>query len=136
MIWKQEITIEELNKRGEGTLSSFLGITFTEVSENSLTATMVVKKEHLQPVAIMHGGMNCVLAETVGSAAGNYCVPHGHIAVGLDINTNHIGAAKEGETIVAIARPHHLGKSTQVWEIITEISGKKSSISRLTLFIR
>lgn len=136
MIWQQEISIDELNQRGKNTLSDFLGITFTAVSESSLTASVTIKKEHLQPAGVVHGGFNCLLAETVGSAAGNYCVPKGSVAYGLDIHTNHIRAVKEGQTVIATAKPLHNGRSTQVWEIQLTVDEALTSVSRLTLFVK
>jgi uncharacterized protein (TIGR00369 family) len=77
-----------------------------------------------------------LLAETLGSMAANWCVrDKGMMAVGLDINANHIRPASSG-WIYGIARPLHLGSATQVWEIRLENEqGKLTCISRLTMAI-
>jgi 1,4-dihydroxy-2-naphthoyl-CoA hydrolase len=55
--------------------------------------------------------------------------------VGLDINSNHIRAVREG-WVYARATALHIGKTTQVWEIkITNEAGKLVNISRLTMAI-
>ncbi|EKD71568.1 MAG: thioesterase [uncultured bacterium] len=134
-IWKMPTDIKTANERGNNTMSDHLGIQFTEVGENYLTATMPVDHRTKQPVGIMHGGASCVLAETVGSTAANLCVDEHHYCVGLDINTNHIRSIKEG-TVTAIAKPFHLGKSTQVWGI--EMRNEKNeliSVTRLTMAV-
>lgn len=134
-IWQSEIDLNIVNERGKNTLSDHLGIEFTEVGDKFLTARMTIVKHHLQPVGIMHGGISCVLAETVGSTAANFCVDKDHYCVGLDINTNHIRAVKEGE-IIAKAKPFHLGKSTQVWGIkIKTAAGELVSVNRLTMAV-
>ena len=81
-------------------------------------------------------GASCVLAETVGSTAAQYCVDkEKHYCVGLDINTNHIRSVRSGY-VIAIAKPFHLGRSTQVWSIeIKNEEGKLVSVNRLTMAV-
>ena len=84
----------------------------------------------------MHGGASCVLAETVGSMAGNLCVDltH-HYCVGLSITTNHIGSINSGY-VIATAAPLHVGRSTHVWNIdIVSDTQKMISSTRLTLSV-
>jgi 1,4-dihydroxy-2-naphthoyl-CoA hydrolase len=135
-IWKIKFSLETLSKRGKNTMSEHLGIEFIEIGDDFLSAKMPVDHRTKQPVGIMHGGASCVLAETVASTAANYVVdPQTHYCVGLDINTNHIRAIREGN-IIATAKPYHLGKTTQVWGI--EIMNEKNqliSITRMTLAV-
>ena len=137
MIWHAEITVHLLNERNKGSLADFFGIVFTEVGDDTLIARMKVEPLHLQPQGIMHGGASCVLAETVGSVGANYCVdPERYSCVGLDINTNHISAVRAGE-LIAIGRPFHVGRLTQVWSIEVMNEKKKLvSVTRLTLVTR
>jgi len=134
-IWQQDVTIELLNHRGENSLSDFLKIEFTEMGDDYMKVKMPISGRHRQPLGIMHGGVSCVLAETVGSTAANFCVPTSHYCVGLDINTNHIRSIKEG-WLTAVATPFHIGKSTQVWGIdIKNEAEQRISINRLTLAV-
>ena len=136
MIWKMPIKVSLLNERGNHSMSDFLGIVFTQVGENFLIATMPVNERTCQPIGIMHGGASCVLAETVGSTAANFCVDQQtHYCVGLDINTNHIRSIKEG-LVIATARPFHIGGRTQVWGIdIFDDSKRLISVTRLTMAV-
>lgn len=135
-IWFHRPSLEDISKRGENTMVPFLGIEITEVGEDYLKATMPVDHRTKQPLGLLHGGANCVLAESVGSIAANYCIdPSKYFAVGLDINANHLKAVREG-LVTAIAKPLHMGKTTQVWEIkIENEEGKLACISRLTMAI-
>ncbi len=132
-IWYKPITIEQINDRSKNTLSDFLGINFTEITDNSISALMPVTNNLKQPVGIVHGGANVVLAETLASTAANYAVDlENYYCVGLEINANHIRAVREG-TIYAITTPIHIGKTTQVWSIeLTNDEGKITCISRMT----
>lgn len=132
-IWFKHFTANDLNQRGENTLADFLGITFTEVGDESLTAIMPVTDKVKQPLGIVHGGANVVLAETIASTAANAVIDlERYYCVGLEINANHIRSVKEG-IVTAITRPIHIGRTTQVWHIdIYNEAGKQSCVSRMT----
>jgi 1,4-dihydroxy-2-naphthoyl-CoA hydrolase len=136
MIWKTPIDLDSLNKRGLNTLLSHLGIKFTEIGDDYLVASMNIHQNLMQPMGIMHGGASCVLAETVGSAAANFCVDQNDkVCVGLDININHLRPVQSG-VLTAKASPLHLGRATQVWDIkIRNELGKLVAISRLTISV-
>lgn len=132
-IWFKPITVDDLNNRSRNTMADFLGITFTKVGDDSLTATMPANERTKQPLGIVHGGANVVLAETIASTAANavidldtcYCV-------GLEINANHIRPVREG-LITAITRPIHIGRTTQIWQIdLYNEDGKQTCASRMT----
>ena len=135
-IWHRTPNREALNNSSENTINATLGIHFTEVTDNSLTGTMPVDSRTHQPYGILHGGASVVLAETLGSMAGNLCVdPKNHYVVGLDINANHLRSVSSG-SVTGTATPIHIGRSTQVWNIeIVDEQGRKVCISRLTLAV-
>lgn len=135
-IWQSEIDLHIVTERGKNTMSDFLGIEFIDVGDDFLAASMPVDQRTKQPVGIMHGGASCVLAETVGSTAAQFCVDNNHYyCVGLDINTNHVRAMRSGR-VIGVARPFHLGKSTQVWGIeVRNEEGQLVSINRLTMAV-
>ncbi|MFA6301866.1 MAG: hotdog fold thioesterase [Legionella sp.] len=132
-IWFKNFSLEDLNHRGKNTMVEHLDIQFIEIGDDFLTATMPVNERSKQPIGILHGGANVVLAETVASTAANAVVDLKHYyCVGLEINANHIRSVKEG-LVTAIASPIHLGRSTQVWQIhIYNEEGKQTCISRMT----
>ncbi|WP_133127409.1 hotdog fold thioesterase [Legionella nagasakiensis] len=132
-IWFKPITAHDLNRRGEHTLSDFLNIRFIEVGEDSLTATMPANERTKQPIGIIHGGANVVLAETLASTAANAVVDLSKFyCVGLEINANHIRSVKEG-IVTAITRPIHIGRTTHVWHVeIFNEAGKQTCVSRMT----
>jgi len=135
-IWKTPFDLNSANERSKNTLAELMGIEFIEFGDDFLTARMPVDHRTKQPIGIMHGGSSCVLAETVGSMAANLCVDmNTHYCVGLDINTNHIRAAREG-FVIGTAKPYHLGGTTQVWGIeIKNEEGKLISVNRLTMAV-
>lgn len=135
-IWFKPYTIEEVQQRGKATMVEHIGIVVTELGENFLKGTMPVDHRTVQPMGILHGGASAALAETLGSLAANLVVDSNKkYCVGLDINANHIRAAKKG-LVTGIAKPLHLGSSTQVWSIeIFDEENKLVCISRLTMAV-
>ena len=96
-----------------------------------LRATMPVDARTHQPYGLLHGGASVALAETLGSSAG-MLMARGNAVVGLEINANHLRAVRSG-LVTGTARPLHVGRSTQVWEIrIEDEGGKPVCISRIT----
>jgi len=53
--------------------------------------------------------------------------------VGLEVNANHLRAVTDG-SVIALVRPIHTGKTTQVWDIrIEDEAGRITCVSRLTV---
>jgi 1,4-dihydroxy-2-naphthoyl-CoA hydrolase len=125
-----------LNDRPKNHIGALLGIEFTEVGDDFLCATMPVDARTHQPAGILHGGASVVLAETLGSVAAYMCIdPDKYIAVGLEVNANHIRPVKNG-FVKGICKPIHIGGKTQVWEIkMYTDKDKLNCVSRLTVAI-
>jgi 1,4-dihydroxy-2-naphthoyl-CoA hydrolase len=137
MIWyNKNITIASLQNLGNNTLGSHLGMQFIEIGENYLVGTMPVDERTKQPYGLLHGGASVALAETLGSVASALIInPDKQIAVGLEINANHLKGVKDGY-VIGKATPLHIGASTHVWEIkITSPNNKLVCVSRLTVAI-
>lgn len=128
--------LARLNAHGRGTLAESLGIEFTEAGADFLRGRMPVDTRTKQPFGLLHGGASVALAETLGSAAGNHCLDSERsIAVGLEISANHLRPVTSG-WVTGTARPIHVGRSTQVWDIrIEDEHGHMTCISRLTLAV-
>jgi 1,4-dihydroxy-2-naphthoyl-CoA hydrolase len=130
------ITAEQINPIGKGNMAEWLGIEITEVGDDYLKATMPVDYRTRQPYGLLHGGASVVLAETLGSVGAAFVVDRNkYDCVGLEINANHLRGVREG-LVTGIARPVHIGKTTQVWEIrIHDSRDKIVCISRITIAV-
>ena len=112
-----------------------LGIEFTAVGTDYVSAKMPVDHRTQQPMGLLHGGASVVLAETLGSVAGMLCLEKGKYCVGLEINANHLKSARSGY-VHGTAKPIHVGSKTHVWEIkIVNEKEQLVCISRLTLAV-
>ncbi len=134
-IFRGQTSLDDLNATSRETAIEALGIVFTEVGPDVLRATMPVDARTRQPYGLLHGGASVLLAETLGSSAGNLCLGPGEICVGVEINANHLVAVRDG-MVTGTARPLHIGRRTHVWEIrIEDGDGRLCCISRLTLAV-
>jgi len=136
MAFRQPIDLAAINAHARNSLVAHLGIELTEVGEDWLRGTMPVDARTHQPFGILHGGASVALAETLGSMAGNLTVDTSkEMVVGVEINANHLRAVREG-VVTGTARPLHVGRTTQVWEIrIENEQGKLVCVSRITLAV-
>lgn len=123
-----------LNARFAGTAAESLGIRITEQGEDFLRGTMPVDSRTVQPWGLLHGGASVLLAETLASYAGYLCLDPAEKkqTAGIEINANHVRGVTEG-LVTGTARPIHLGRATQVWEVrIEDDRGRLVCISRMT----
>ena len=136
-IWTRSIpNLEQLAEASRNTAVATMGIEYVDVGDDYVIGRIPVDERTVQPFGILHGGASVVLAETLGSMAANYCLrKENQIAVGLDINANHIRSVSRG-WVYGTARPVHIGGTTQVWEIrLEDEEGRLTCISRLTMAV-
>jgi 1,4-dihydroxy-2-naphthoyl-CoA hydrolase len=134
-IWQKPVSVAHLNAVHKDTAVERLGMEFTEVGDDFITARVPVDKRTRQPYGILHGGVSVVLAEALGSCGAAYSSPEGYRAVGLDINANHIKSASSG-WVTGTARPVHRGRTTHVWQIeLRNDAGELTCVSRITMAI-
>lgn len=134
-MFRSDTSLDQLNAMSANTAIAALGIVFTEIGPDFLRATMPVDSRTHQPYGLLHGGASALLAETLGSSAGGLSAPEGCGVVGIEINANHLRGVRAG-IVTGTARPLHVGRSTQVWEIrVEDAAGKLVCISRLTLAV-
>ena len=134
-VFREGSNLESLNAMCRGTAMEPLGIVFTELGPDYLRATMPVDARTKQPYGLLHGGASVLLAETLGSSAGMLCAGEGEGVVGIEINANHLRGVRDG-LVTGTARPVHVGRQTQVWEIRIEDERQRLvCVSRLTLAV-
>ena len=128
-------SLEELAAIHVDTAVAHLGIEFLEVGTDRLVGRMPVDTRTRQPFGILHGGASVLLAETLGSVAASLTLPTGKIAVGLDINANHIRSTRSG-WVTGTCTAVHVGRTTQIWQIeLRDEAGRLTCTSRLTMAV-
>lgn len=100
--------LDLIRKRGSGALDIKMGIEIIEASPERLVGTMPVAG-NTQPIGLLHGGANVVLAESLGSIGTQLHAGPNRKIVGVDINATHHKSAISG-VVTAVATAVSLGK--------------------------
>ena len=132
---KKEI-LRKIEERSGNTMVSTIGIEITDFGEEYICGKMPVDDRTKQPFGLLHGGASVAFAETLGSmGAGMHVDLENHSVVGIEINSSHLKAMKEG-WVYGKAVPIRIGRKIQVWDI--DIKDEKDNMvckSRLTLAV-
>lgn len=129
-----DVLVPGLN-RNLGELATHMGISFVSATEEELVATMPVAGNR-QPMLLLHGGANAVLAETLGSVQAHLLGPPGRVPVGIEVSCTHHRAAREG-TVTGVSRPISVGRTLATLGIsISDDQGRLSCTARLTCLYR
>jgi uncharacterized protein (TIGR00369 family) len=125
-------------ERQKGTLPGELGLEWEEVANGRARGRFTVRRGHMAPNGYMHAASVVAL---VDSACGYACMaslPDGASGfTTIEIKTNYLGTAREGEVVACQARLVHGGRMTQVWdaEAVNETTGKTIAVFRCTQMV-
>ena len=126
--------LEQLRVRGSGALDTKMGIVITEASPERMVGTMPVEG-NTQPLGLLHGGANVVLAESLGSIGTQLHAGADRRIVGVDINATHHKSATSG-IVTGVATAVSLGKTLCCYEVvITNEAGERTCTARITCLI-
>jgi len=132
----KKATLAMLNKMCENTLNETLNITYTDLGEDFLVATMPVDARVHQPDGILNGGATMALAESVGSPTSILAIDREKYSVrGIEFSANHLRSVKSG-TVTATAKIIHKGKTIHLVEIkIVDDRNRVISLCKITNYI-
>jgi uncharacterized protein (TIGR00369 family) len=134
-IWHGSPDLNHANQMSAGSAIGHLGIEFTEIGANHLSARMPVDSRTRQPYGILHGGASVLLAESLVSCAATFVAAPGKACIGMEINANHLRPVTAG-WVTGTARPVSLGRRNQVWEVrIVDDDNRLACISRCTIAV-
>lgn len=123
-----------IRERGSGLLDQKMGIEVIEASPQRLVGRMPVEG-NTQPIGLLHGGANVVLAESLGSIGTQLHAGPDRKIVGVDINATHHKSAISG-FVTATATAISLGKTMCSYEIVIENEdGQRTCTARITCLI-
>ena len=123
-----------IRERGSGALDKKMGIEIIEASPQRLVGTMPVEG-NTQPIGLLHGGANVVLAESLGSVGTQLHAGPNRKIVGVDINATHHRSATKG-IVTGVATAVSLGITMCCYDIvITNDEGQRTCTARITCLI-
>jgi uncharacterized protein (TIGR00369 family) len=108
-------------------LLSVHGIVLTRIGRGAAVAEMTVGRAHLNQRGIVQAGAIVSLADAAAGWASYSAIEHGLFTT-IDLNTNLLRAAREGERLRATATPVRLGRKVQVLDVLVEaVTGDNGS---------
>jgi len=111
-------TLDAMKDRGIGHLPGLVGFRVVEIVDGRIAAELDIRPDLLAPNGYLHAATVVALADT---ACGYGCLAHLPDGAAnfttIELKTNFLGTAREG-TLACVARPVHLGRTTQVWDAI------------------
>ncbi|MEN9293909.1 MAG: hypothetical protein RIS01_706 [Actinomycetota bacterium] len=126
--------LDVIRQRGIGALDKKMGIEIIEASPSRLVGTMPVEG-NTQPIGLLHGGANVVLAESLGSIGTQLHAGANRKIVGVDINATHHKSATSG-IVTGVATAITLGKTLCSYQVeITNEKGERTCTARITCLI-
>ena len=126
--------LQVIRERGIGALDKKMGIEIIEASPERLVATMPVEG-NTQPIGLLHGGANVVLAESLGSIGTQLHAGADRKIVGVDINATHHKSATSG-IVTAVATAISLGKTLCSYNVeVKNEKGERTCTARITCLI-
>jgi 1,4-dihydroxy-2-naphthoyl-CoA hydrolase len=117
--------------------AGLMGVDVVSAEKDRIEARLLVRPDLCNPVKGLHGGAAMALADTLGAMGASMNLPPGAAGTTtLESKTNFIGVAREGETVVAVCTPLHIGKRTSIWQTrITSEAGKTVALVTQTQMV-
>ena len=106
----------------------------TQAAREQVGARMAVGEPVMAPNGYLHAGSLVALADTICGYGCRLNLPDGASGfTTIELKSNHLGTTLEG-TVLAVATPVHLGRTTQVWDarVTHEQSGRTLALFRCT----
>jgi len=94
--------------------SQWMGIEPILIEEGHCKIKMTVKKEMLNGHGIMHGGIAFAFADSAFAFASN---SYGRVAVSINGNMSYAKSAKEGDILIAEAKPLNITYKTADFDV-------------------
>ncbi len=113
------------------------GVVFDEMDPQRVVGHIDVTAELIAGTGFLFAPAVISLADTLCAGGCGINIPEGHSFTTLELKSNFMSSAREGERVVGVATPAHLGGRTHVWdvEVTNESTGKLMSLFRCTQMI-
>ena len=117
-------------------LATAIGMRFISTPEDdTCMATMTVDERTCQPMGLLSGGASLALAEYLAGVGSTALCPD-RLCVGMNVSGSHVRSAYAGDTVTALARIVHKGRTLHVWNVcIKDSSGGVLSTVSVTNFV-
>ena len=117
--------LEEIKKfiAQKPNMAQAIGMEFVSTPDpDSCMARMTIDGRNCQPMGLLSGGASLALAEYLAGVGSSALCP-GKACVGVNVSGSHVRSAFVGDTVTAVARVVHKGRTLHVWNVTLRDSG-------------
>lgn len=114
MMMQDKLNRIVIKMREKDTYLQWLNPVLMDVKEGVCKITIDIRKEFLNHVGIVHGGITFGLADAAFAYASN---SHNRVAVALDVSISYTEAVYEGDQLTALAKEEYIGNKTAIYKV-------------------
>jgi uncharacterized protein (TIGR00369 family) len=111
------ITPELARRTLPGSFPGDLGIELVSIADDEVHGRLEVDRRHLHPGGYVHGGVWVAFADTVAAWGTFRHLREGQDFTTAELKANVFAAGRDGDTLIAVGVPLHVGRRTQTWEV-------------------
>jgi len=129
--------VERLNAFTANKHPGHVGVSLTHCDADRVEGQLTVTEPVIAGTGFLWAPVVITLADWLCAAGMSPNLPEGASFTTVELKTNFLGSAREGEIVSGVARPAHKGRTTHVWdvEVKNETSGKIIALFRCTQMI-
>lgn len=109
--------LKQLNDFARTKHPGLVGVEITYCGEDKVEGEFVVTEPVVAGTGYLWAPVIITLADWLASAATSFHIPSTHSFTTIELKTNFLSSAQEGQTVSGVATPAHLGRTTHVWDV-------------------
>jgi len=130
-------SIDGLNEFFGALAPGLHGVVFDEALADRVVGHIDVVPQLIAGTGFLFAPAIISLADTLCAAGCGANIPEDSSFTTVELKTNFLGSAQVGQRVVGVATPVHLGRRTQVWDVVVtnDTSGKTMALFRCTQMV-
>lgn len=128
---------DDLDARAATKVPGMFGLRVTRRDEHGCEGRLTVTEPLIAGTGYLFAPVVVGMADMLCAFGMGPGMPEGTSFTTVELKTNFLSSAKEGEVVHGLATPAHLGRTTQVWDclITNETTGRTMALFRNTQLI-
>ncbi len=134
----KDVGIDKLNLLSKHYLFDHLSMKFSAIGEGWVEMIMPVTEKVLQPMKILHGGVNFLVCETIASILSYAMLENDdEFIVGTELSGSHIRSCRTGDVVTAQAILIQAGNQLHRWRFeLRQQEGKPTFAGQMTTMVQ
>lgn len=109
--------LKQINDFARTKHPGLVGVEITHYDDDKVEGEFVVSEPVVAGTGYLWAPVIITLADWLASAGTSLHIPDTHSFTTIELKTNFLSSAQEGQTVSGIATASHIGKTTHVWDV-------------------